>query len=340
MKRHALLVVLCAAACKRGAGKPPAPSPGSQAPAVKPAVAADAAPAKDVPRDPRIAALFQAGSDCTWNDIGLATCDAADKIKQLAFENQNDDQLAASCLAALHDPAPTTRGLAAVCLGGFTDRTRTPLMGAALDAFAAEKDPKLRHAIAWAFSSDNASEGGVEPRVIALVRQLVAAGDDDAAASWLDSMFPQYMMQTTPPPSKDAGDLALELARKAGPHTQTRALEDVGLLVDRKADVCAALGDAVKTAQWSPAIETMTKFPAECARQLDTAIDVVAAKMIEGDLQPAMTLLVDRVALTRAQVAKLAPAAKKMVAKVPDWQRKNARELARRLDPYHPPAQK
>ena len=227
-----------------------------------------------------------------------------------------------------------------MCLGGFNDRTRTPLMGAALDAFMAEKDPNLRHAIAWAFSSGNAREGGVEPRVIALVRQLVAAGDDDAAASWLDSMFPRYMMQTTPPPSKDAGDLALELARKAGPHTQTRALEDAGLLVDRKPDVCAALGDAVKTAQWSPAIETMTKFSTECAVQLDGAVDVIAAKMVEGDLQPAMKLLVERVALTKAQVARLAPAAKKMVAKVPDWQKQNAREIAKLLAKYHPPAQK
>ena len=340
MKLRALLLVAGVAACKRGADKAPAPSPGSQASAIEPALVADAAPPEDVPRDPRIAALFQAGADCTWNDIGLASCDAATKMEELAFQSQNDDQLAASCLAALHDPTPTTRGLAAVCLGGFNDRTRTPLMGAALDAFAAEKDPKLRHAIAWAFSRGNAKEAGVEPRVIALVRRLVAAGDDDAAANWLDSMFPQYMMQTTPPPSKDAGDLALELARKAGPHAQTRALEDVGLLVDRKPDVCAALADAMKTARWAPAIETMTKFPADCAAQVDAAVDVVAAKMIEGDLQPAMKLLVQRVALTKAQVGKLAPAAKKMVAKVADWQKRDAKEIAKLLAPYHPPAQK
>lgn len=337
MRLSIAIALLGLAACKRGA-QPPAPPPAPAAPAAT--TAHDAAAAAQVPRDPRLAELFASGRDCTWNDAGLTSCDAAKQLQELAFQNQNDDQLAAGCAAALRDPAPTTRGLAAVCLRGFTDRTRTPLLAAGIDAFEAEQDPKLRHAISWAFASCNAREAGLEPRVIALVEKLVAAGDDDGAANFLDSMFPQYLIQSTPAPSRAAGELALALARKAGPHTQTRALEDIGLLVDRKPEVCAALGDAVHTAQWSPAIATLTKFPADCAAQLDAAVDVLAAQMRSGTYDPVMKQLVTRVALTPAQVGRLAPASRQLVRKAPDWAKQDARALAKLLAPYHPPAKR
>jgi hypothetical protein len=325
-------VVLALLACSKHDDKPKAEPVAAQ----PQAIAVDAAP-RAVRRDPRIAELFKAGTACTWNDQGLTSCDAGTKLEKLAFENQNDQELAASCAAALRDPEPTTRGLAAVCMGHFNDSARIPFLGQGLDAFEAEKDPKIAHAIAWGFSRGNAHESGVEDRVIALVKKLDAAKDDDAAANFLDTMFPQYLMQSTRPPSKAAGDLALALARKAGRHTQTRALEDIGLLTDRKPDVCAATTDALATELWPAAVETMTKFPADCQAQLPAAIDKVLAAMAAGTYEDAMRLVVKRLTLTKDQLAKLAAGTKKLLAKVPAWQKDRVKELAKLIAEYEPP---
>jgi len=343
----ALVTVLCFGCGKDSDKKKPEKQP-AEGPA--PATATDnsakpPAPAPTAPRDPRIAELFAAGKDCTWNDSGLASCEAADKMKKLAFEQQSDSKLAASCAAALRDPEPTTRGLAAVCMSGFNDRTRIPLLAAGLDAFEAEKEPTLRAAIACAFSNGNARESGVEDRVIALVRKLAAEpGGDVPASCLLDSMFPQYLMQASEPPSKAAGDLALEMLGKEG-RLKTRALEVVGLLSDRKPEVCKALA-AVATSEdsWAPAVDTMATLGDACAAELDPIIDVIATAMKDNKYNTweyqATKKLLRKTPLTKEQVKKLAPASKKLAKQVKGVFADSAKEIAASLAKYPPPAAK
>ncbi len=100
------------------------------------------------PRDPRIVALFEAGQDCAWNDQGMTECPTAKEIKDLAFNDQGSDKLAASCAGALTDESTSVRGLAAMCLQGFNDSTLTPQLAAGLDAYEAEQDPSLRRLFA------------------------------------------------------------------------------------------------------------------------------------------------------------------------------------------------
>ena len=343
-----LIALLCVASC--GKDEPDQ----SKKPAAKPAVGAEPAPfagsavkaaAAPAPRDPRIAEIFAAGKDCTWNAQGLVLCEVGDEMRKLAFEQQGDDELAASCMGALKDPEPSTRGLAAVCMKGLSDATRIPHLGAGLDAFEAEKEPTIRVAVACAFASGNARESGVEARVIALVRKLAVEPDGDVPASCLlDSMFPQYLMQASKTPSRAAGDVALEMTGKSG-RLQTRALEVVALLTDRKPEVCTALARVATAADgdmWPQAVDAMAKLGDGCAAELDPIIDIMAAAMAENRYNSwqyqATRSLLDRVPLSKAQVAKLMPASKKLAKQVKGVFADNAKELATRLRKYQPPA--
>jgi len=354
MKRSAILVlsisVLAAGCGKDDKGKAPGKQPPKPAEA---SAAADKAAAKPqtkapppAPRDPRIAEIFAAGKDCAPGEQRFARCVSADKIAKLAFENQSDDKLAASCVGALRDPDPSTRVLAAECMKGFNDRARIPHLAAGLDAFEAEKDAKVRDIIACAFSNGNARESGVEDRVIALVRKLAAnPSDDRAAGCLLGSMFPQYLFGKTDPPSKAAGDLALEMARKTG-SVQTRALAAVALLTDRRAEVCEALAEIVGSSgdRWGPVVEAIAKVGDACVANLEPVIDALAKAMAEGRYDAwgyqATKQLLDNIPLGTAQVAKLAPAAKKLAKQATGFNADKAKEIAARLRKYQPPAPK
>ena len=64
----------------------------------------------------------------------------------------------------------------------------------------------------------------------------------------MSTLYPQYLMQNTDPPTKAAGDLALEMAKRSGP-LRSRALSALGLLRDRAPEACSALTEeAVKEA--------------------------------------------------------------------------------------------
>jgi hypothetical protein len=290
----------------------------------------------EVARDPAIAALFASGAKCTWNGGNVASCPEPDQIHKLAFEHQSDRALAASCAGALRDPAMTTRRLAAECMGGFNDATREPLLAAGLDAFEAERDPRTRDAIAFAFSHGSARAAGIEPRAIALVRSLVAHGDDDNAASLLGLIVPMYLMQATTV-SKAGGDLVLELAHTGGWQTRARALGYAAALTDRMSEVCRACGDALATEEWASAVATLIKFPSGCPDEREPAATVIGIHMRKGSYDRVMEWFVKRLPLNAAQVAKLAAGSKVLVKLVPDWQRADAKQLEALLDHYKPP---
>ncbi|MGN6109328.1 MAG: hypothetical protein ACTHU0_29745 [Kofleriaceae bacterium] len=333
-------IALALASCTgKDADQAPSPpvAPKPEATAQRPAP-----PPPPAPRDPRIAELFAAGIDCTWNSAGLTTCDAATQIERLAFAHQGDRKLAASCAAALRDLTPTTRGLAAACMRGFNNSARIPLLAAGLDAFEAEQDPKLRAAIAWAFSQGDARESGVEPRVIALVDKLSTdPAGQDAARSLLGSMFPQYLIGQPGPPSRAAGDLALALARRSWAG-RARAIELVGLLVDRKPEVCAVLGELIRArTEWPAAVETLARFGAACTAEIPLAVDAIEADMLARAFNvahySATRRFLARVPLSDLQLQRLRSASKRLVAGAGKVQRDSATQLAEQLASYEPP---
>jgi hypothetical protein len=101
----AAVVLAAITACKKtedkSSDKPAATQHAASQPVATSPVAAPAPAVANAPRDPRIAELFKPGTKCTWNDIGLASCDEATKMAKLAFENQGSDTLAATCMGAL-----------------------------------------------------------------------------------------------------------------------------------------------------------------------------------------------------------------------------------------------
>jgi hypothetical protein len=289
--------------------------------------------------DPAIATLFASGAKCTWGDGDIATCPEPELIRKLAQDRKSDRGLAASCATALRDRAMTTRRLAAECLGGVSDATLGPLLAAGLDAFETEGDPKTRDAIARAFSSANASAVGLEPRVIALVRNHAGSDefyDNDAASNLLGALFPIRVMPS-PKASKAAGDLALELVRTGRGNTRFRAIENIADLTDRMSEVCAALGAALASEEWVITVTTLTKFPRGCPAEREPAADVIGIQMRKGNYNLAMEEFVKRLPLTPAQAAKLAADSKVLVDLVPGWERADAKRLAALLEHYKPP---
>jgi hypothetical protein len=312
---------------------------------------ADAPPAGEAakpgkPRAPAIDARlkphFEAGKDCKWNEYGLANCDAATAIHKLAFENQSDPKLAASCAGALAHEDAKIRGLAAECMGGFNDRARIPHLAAGLDAFEAEKSRRIGAAIARAFSNGNAKESGVEDRVIALVRKLAQDPKGEISASYLiDSMFPSYLLQKTRPPSRAAGDLAMEMARKKGPlgHRATVAL---GKLHDRGPEVCKVLAGIARGDDWAAAVESMSQLEDTCADSFDPVVDRIAGQLKSGQFglseYAAIRQLLRRATLKKAHIAKLRKASRARLKRERKTHfAKSAKDLAAALKDYAPP---
>ena len=271
-----------------------------------------------VPRDPRIATLFEAGKDCTWNEQGMTECPTAKEIKDLAFNGQGSDELAASCAAALTDESKSVRGLAAMCMQGFNDRTFTPLLGAALDAYEAESDPNLRRLFAWSFGSGNASKAGVEPQLMALIGKLASDNEGQIHASYLfTSMFPQYLANS-PKPSKEAGDFALKMAKGDEGPLRDKAIDALGLLPERAEEVCLVLSDLTTKETWTTTVAPMTKVGGACLENLDAIVGFIAQQLSTGNFWATHSMplrqLLRKASLSKAHLSTLRKASKKNVA--------------------------
>lgn len=294
------------------------------------------------PRDPELVELLKAGTDCTWDKYGMTRCESAEKMRKLAFNKQSNRTLAKSCAGALRDAEASSRGLAAICLKNFNERTQTPHLGALLDAFEAEKDPMLRTVLACATSRNNAKAAGVEDRVIGLVRKVAGEPDSDMRAGCLfASMFPAYLMARSDPPSRAAGDLALEFLHKTG-HARERALEAVAQMTDRVPDACAALGQFVATDDWAPAVTAMAKLGDACTDSFEQIVATMARAMTDNKYKTrqysATRAFLRGATLDKKQLGKLRKASKKLAksAKAP-WT-KSAKEIVDLLKNYKPPA--
>jgi hypothetical protein len=321
-----------------GSTTAPAPLPPPPKPAPPPASPTDvgrAAPPEAVRStiDPRLTELFNAAKDCKWSTEGvLQSCPAHDAMHKLAFENQNDDKLAAACFAAVSEKATPTRILAAWCLQGINAIAKRTLFPQALDLIEAEKDTAVRNALA--FAMDDAPPE-LQPRVIALARKLGADPAGDFTASCLlDMLFPQYLMGSAKAPSKEAGDLALEMMKKHGTRQQVRALEVAGLLKERVPEVCAAYGEVLATsgADWAKPVYELAARKDACPDQVQPAVDAMIKAMTANKYNTyeyqATERMLNYVPLSPAQRAKLVPACDKLAAKAEgvfkDWAKKLA----------------
>jgi len=321
MKTHLLTLTLSLttlAACGKDEAKTETTTPAKEtAPLVKEAPPAPKAEPV-APRDPRIVTFFEAGKDCTWDEQGHTKCPTAKEIKDLAFNNQGSSDLAASCAGALTDEGMAVRGLAAMCMQGFNDNARTPHLGAGLDAYEAEKDPGLRRLIAWSFGNGNASKAGVEPRLITLIEKLADDNEGQIDASYLfRTMFPQYLSGNTKP-SKEAGDFALKLVKGGEGPLQDKAIEALGLLPDRAAEVCPVLMEKTNAETWTKTVPPMAKVGGVCLEDLDTIVGLMAEQLNTGKFfatsSMALRQLLRKASLSDAQLSTLKKASKKHLA--------------------------
>ncbi len=351
MRSHLLVALslstlLACSKDKKSEGEAPA-KPEATQPAAKVAATPDeavkpeAARPAEAARDPRIAKIFDEGKDCTWSEQGMTKCESAKAIKDLAFQNQSSSELAASCAAALKDPAPAVRGLAATCMQGFNDNTLTPLLGAGLDAYEAESEVGLQHLFAWSFGSGNASKGGVEERYIALIEKLGQDAKTERHASFLyRSLFPQYMMASSAP-SKAAGDFAIKMAKEGNGAVKDKAIESLGLLQDRAEEACSVLIEATTEETWTKTVPPMGKLGGPCVADVDSAIGFISTQLETGTFfvthSSALRGILRSASLSKAQLDKLKKAAKKNIKankdKKSDTPQKIYDEIAAYTDP-------
>jgi len=306
-------------ACSKDEAKEDTTSKSPPAPESAPLVKEPApTPTPVAPRDPRIVEFFEAGKDCTWDEQGHTKCPTAKEIKDLAFNEQGSSELAASCAGALGDESMSVRGLAATCMQGLNDRARSPQLGAGLDAFEAENDPGLRRLLAWSFSNGNATKAGVAPRLITLLEKLASNKDEQVNASYLfGTLFPQYM-SNSPKPSTEAGDFALKMAKAGEGPMRDKAIEALGLLPDRAAEVCPLLVELTTAKTWTATVPPMAKVGGTCLANLDAIVGFMAQGLNTGKFfatdSMALRQLLRKASLSDAQLSSLKKASKKNVS--------------------------
>tara|TARA_R110002096_G_scaffold16898_7_gene57853 strand:+ start:6443 stop:7501 length:1059 start_codon:yes stop_codon:yes gene_type:complete len=317
MKMHLLTLTLSLttlAACGKDEAKPETKTAATETTAPTPETKPVPEAKPVAPRDARIVALFEAGKDCSWDAQGMTQCPTAKEIKDLAFNNQGSSELAASCAGALTDASPSVRGLAATCIQGFNDNTRSPQIGAGLDAFEAAKEPGMRRLMAWSFGRGNATKAGFESRVISLVEKLSGSEDENVNASYFfGTLFPQYMVNSAPP-SKEAGDFALKIVKTSEGALQKKAIEALGLLTDREAEVCPVLVELTTEEMWPDTVPSMAKVGGACLEDLDTILGFMMAKLNTGKFfaghAMALRPLLRKASLSDEQFAALKKASK------------------------------
>jgi len=337
MKIAVALGVVSLVACGKAADQPansgsggsavsaPKPAPPSAQPATKPQLKDDGAKQ-----------LLAKGTSCKLFQDGLPLdCPEYKAIGDYAFQHQGSTEAAETCAAFLSDPDPMKKKLAAECLAHFNARGVTPVLGFALDAIEAEKDPKIKEEIAWGIKDAEAVTAHLEDRVLAVTQKLAADPKTETAASYVfDSLFPQYLMGSGPKPPAKAQELALASLRADGTAMQ-RASFNAVKMIDDKAAVCAAIdADLTPTAkQWALAADAIASMKDACVADLAKTIDFILARLAAGDDHLEVLQRYDSVfdldAATRKKIAKAIRAAQ---PKATEWKRKGFAEIATQFE--------
>ena len=333
MKIAVAVSVVSLVACGKAADQP-ASSGGSAAVAVAPKPPPPSAQpaAKPTVKDDGAKQLLVKGTTCKLQQDALPLdCPEYKAIGDYAFQHQGSTEAAETCAAFLSDPDPLKKKLAAECLAHFNARGVTPVLGFALDAIEAEKDPKIREEIAWGSKDAEAVTAHLEDRVLAVTQKLAADPKTETAASYVfSSLFPQYMMGSGPKPPEKAQALALASLRADGTAMQREAFNAVKLL-DDKAAVCAAIeADLTPAAkQWALAADAVASMKDACVASLAKTIDFILARRAAGDDHLEVLQRYDSVfdldAATRVKLAKAIRAAQ---PKATEWKRKGFGEIA------------
>jgi hypothetical protein len=347
MLRTALLACLVLPACGNESAKPaPSPPPlGSGSAQVTPPPAPPK-PALPSERDPEAAKRVLAGAACPLqnDDISLS-CPEREVAGKYAFEHQQSVAIAATCAELLEHSNQSVKLVAAHCLDQLTAIATTPVLGPVLDTLEAEPDVTARRAIAWGIKGAEAATAKLEDRVLALVDKLARTPEDEAAAgNVLDTLFPQYLMDTAPkpPPAAQAVVLAA-LARKQG-DLFIRACDLVRLVEDKPA-ACAAVAAAIDpgASEWWRALAALNDLGAPCASHAPAAIEVALAQYAKGKIDTPEQLgrLARTFELTPELRKKAAAGVKAARKTAPEWQRKAVDAAAAELaKPWVPPQPK
>jgi HEAT repeat protein len=309
-----LSVFLLLVACGKAADHKNPPPVASDKPAPP---AAPPAPTKPQLKDDAMRQMLAKGTACKLFQNQLPMdCPEAKAINEYAFQHQQSAEAAETCAAFLGDPDPNKRLLAAECLFHFTAVAKTAVLGFALDAIDAEKDPVMVERIAWGIADAEAMSAKLESRVMTEVTRLAADPKTETAASYVfSSFFPQYMIGNGPKPPIAAQTLAIASLTRDGTPMQREAFNAVTMLDDKPA-VCKAIASNLRpdAKRWDSAAEAIAAMKDACIAQLAPAIDFMLARLATGDAHLAILRSYDsRFDLdppTRAKIAKAIRAAR------------------------------
>lgn len=297
------------------------------------AVVADAA----FDLEPRMRSLVTAALECWPPGLEWQRCDAAEQITHLSFKSVDDAALAAGCSALLDHPRQ--RELGAICLRNLAPTTMEPHLAHLLDAFQHEHDrggsamPSTLEQLASAISHVAAAHAGLEPRVIELVRKLVAEGGgwDPLAGTIMFSLFDET-------PSRAAGDLALEFARRGYGHSQEMAFRLLPKLRDRMPEVCATMVELASAGRLRDPVMVIGDLGQACSGQLDPVVQAMVTAMEGGRYYSpeyeSTEWLLSTTPLSSAQVARLLRASESLQRRAPSDLKDYAKRLVRHLREY------
>lgn len=287
-----LVLLITTASCTQNSSSS-SPSASSAASAAPPASGSASAPtsgvqAAPVAIDPRLAEKFKAGASCKWSEEGLMQmCAASDDIEKLVKANLNDAMLD-SCLAAMKDPAPSTRAMAGSCVYRYhfdlSDAESSKFAGRVFDAvlplIEKETDSSVRAAMGWGLRGFSAPHVKKVDAVLATIKKLDPMKDGPAVDYLLDTAFDAYLMQATDEPSKDAVDLALQLAKTGSRGVRRTAYGLLAAAPSRAADGCPVLVGGIESDKdmWVEAVGAFSRLEEKCQAQIDAAAAAIVSR--------------------------------------------------------------
>ncbi len=154
-------------------------------------------------------------------------------------------------------------------------------------------------------------------------------------------MFPQYLAGSVKP-SKEAGDFALKMAKGSEGPLQDTAIEALGLLPDRAAEVCPVLIELTTKETWTTTVTPMAKVGGPCLDDVDAVVGFVAEQLSTGTFwathSAPLRQLLRKASLSKSQLSSLRKANKKNLAA--NKKSDSAKKLDAEIKAYEDPATK
>ncbi|HTJ82063.1 MAG TPA: hypothetical protein VL400_10080 [Polyangiaceae bacterium] len=290
----------------------------------KGSAAVAAHPPKDV--DAKVTAALDKLAGCKREEDRMADCadDEAWKTFRESYVENDDDagskrkKLALACLARVSHESPNVRAAAGDCVRDGSDSLadEASALELVLAQLEAETAADASNELAYAAAALDPMKRNAADRTLAVVEKMRGK----KAAGWGELLG--ALASTKSPPDK-----AVEIAKEVLASGDGPVEDAIGLLENAKnhqADACKALLAKVQTGKylWSRAMDGMGRLG--CTSDMDAVVDFVVKKMGEEEGYQTgfigadfvyLERVLDAVAMTKDQVAKLKKATEDEKAK-------------------------